>query len=99
MNADTEFTIKLCATSLEYQQERALHYEIPCRPWEVVGVDVFLINKKSLLCILDYHNKFTLVKKVNNLSADNLVQTAKLIFAEYRLSQMICFRCGYKLHG
>ena len=66
-------------------QERALHNEILCRPWEVVGADVFMINGNTLLCIVDYHSKFPIMKKVNSLSPDNLVQTAKLIFAEHRL--------------
>ena len=38
MNADIEHVVKQCATCLEYQQmqplEKALHYEIPSRPWE-----------------------------------------------------------------
>ena len=53
--------------------------EIPSRPWEVVGPDVLVINKKTILCIVDYHSKFPMIKKVNNLSPDNLVQTTRLI--------------------
>ena len=77
--------------------ETTLHYEIPCRPWDVVGVHVFTINGKTLLCIIHYHSKFPMVKKVNSSLADKLVQMIKLIFAEFRLSKK-CFRCGYKLH-
>ena len=70
-------------------QERALHYEIPCRPWEVVGADVFMINSETLLCIVDYQSKFPTVKKVNSLSVGDLMQMAKLIFAEHRLPKKI----------
>ena len=63
----------------------------------MVGADVFMINGKTILCIVDSHNKFPIVKKLNSLSTDNRVQTAKLIFAEYRPTTD-CFRCGYKLH-
>ena len=45
-------------------QEKALHYEIACRPWEIIGEDVFMINDKSLLSIVDYHSKFLIVKQV-----------------------------------
>ena len=66
-------------------QERALPYEIPFRPWEVVSPNVFMVDNKMLLCIVDYYSKFATVKKVGSLAADDLVQTAKMIFAEYGL--------------
>ena len=52
MNTDIEVTVNQCDKCLEYQQmqpqERALHFEIPCKPWEVVGVDVFMTDGKTL---------------------------------------------------
>ena len=68
---------------------KTLHYEIPGSSWEVVSTHIFMINGKTHLCILDYHSKFPIVKKVNSLSADDLVQKAKLIFAEYGLPKKI----------
>ena len=51
MNADIELIIRQCTTCLEYQQmqslEDALHYEIPRRPWQVVGANVSMINNKT----------------------------------------------------
>ena len=44
-----------------------------------------MINGKTLLCIVDHHSKFPIVKKVNRLLADDLVQMTKLVFAEYCL--------------
>ena len=38
---------------------------------------------------MDYHRKLPIVKKVNSLSADDLFQTAKLMFAEYRLPKKV----------
>ena len=55
-------------------QERTLYYEIPCRPWKIIGADVLMINGKNLLCIVDNHSKFAIVKKVNSLSVDYLLQ-------------------------
>ena len=45
----------------------------------VVSADIFMVNVKPLLCIVDYHSKFWIVKKINSLSADDLVQTTKMI--------------------
>ena len=58
-------------------------------PWEVVGTKIFMVNNKILLCIVDYYIKFLIVKKVAGLSADDLVHTTKLIFAEFGLTKKI----------
>ena len=75
-------------------QEKPLPYEIPCRPWEVVVADVFMIDGNTLFCIVDYHSKLPIVKKVNSLSTDDLVQTTKLNFAECMLSKKIVSDVG-----
>ena len=45
MNPDIDHVVKQYTTCMEYQhthpQEKALHYEIPCQPWEVLHADVF----------------------------------------------------------
>ena len=50
MTPDVECTVKQYAMCLENQwtqpQEKALHYEVPCWQWEVVGVDVFMVMVK-----------------------------------------------------
>ena len=93
MNANIEHTVNQCATCFKYQQmqphERVLHYKIQCRPWKVVGADIFMTNAKTHLCLVDYHSKFPIVKKVNSLSVDDLVQMAKLIFAEYGQKKIV----------
>ena len=32
-------------------------------PWEVVGVDIFMINNEQLLCIVNYYSKFLVINK------------------------------------
>ena len=55
-----------CSTCLKYQQmqskEKIIHHNIPLRPWEVLGADVFHFNNKKYLCIVDYHSKFPIIK-------------------------------------
>ena len=70
-----------------YQQmqhkEEMMHDDIPIEPWEVIGADIFSINSKNYLCIIDYHSKFPIIKKPEDLSADSLILTCKIIFSEY----------------
>ena len=56
-----------------------------------------MVNGKSLLCIVDYHSKFPRVKIVKSISADDLIQMTKMIFAEYRLLKKIVSDAGTSL--
>ena len=56
---------------------------------ESVGADIFTINIKHYLCIVDYHSTFLVIKHVKRLSADNLIQAYKIILSEYRLPSKI----------
>ena len=56
-------------------------YELLCKFWEVVGADIFMMNNKTILCIVDYYSKFPVVKKVGCYAVDDLLQMAK-IFSE-----------------
>ena len=87
INANIEVYIKVCATHLEFQQtqpkEKIIHYNIPLRPWEVIGEDVFHFKNKHYLCIVDYNSKFPVIKRQEGLSADNLIHMVKTIFTKY----------------
>ena len=51
-NADIEKYTKQCPTCLKFQQtqpkEWILHHNIPLRPWEAVGADVFILIIKTI---------------------------------------------------
>ena len=69
-------------------------YELPCKPWEVVSADIFVIKDKMLLYSVDYYSKFSIVKMVGSLTADDLVQMAKMRFAKYGLPKKIISDTG-----
>ena len=68
INNDVENYIKNCITCLIFHQtqpkEMIIHHDIPIRPWYVVGADMFTLNNKNYLCIVDYHSKFLIIKKL-----------------------------------
>ena len=58
-------------------------------PWEVVGADIYHFKNKHYLCIVYYNSEFPVIKRLEGLSADNLINTVKTIFAEYGIPQKI----------
>ena len=90
INNDIENHVKNCNTCLEFQQmqpkEKIIQHDIPLRPWDVLGADIFQLNNKNYLCIVDYHSKFPVIKRMEGLSAQNLIATVK----SYLLSMVYC---------
>ena len=87
INADIEKYIKQFATCLEFQQmqpkEKIIHHDVPLRPWEVVGADMFHFNNINYLCLVDYNSKFPIIRRLQGLSAEHLINAVTAIFAKY----------------
>ena len=46
----------------ELQKEEPILHDIPGRPWETVGADLFIWNNKTYLRIVDYHSRLVVMK-------------------------------------
>ena len=70
-------------------KEKIIHHGIPLMPWEVVRADVFHFNNKNYSCVVDYNSKFPVIKRLEGLSVENLINTVKIkiIFAKYGIPQ------------
>ena len=68
INKDIEKRCKECPLCQEFQhmnqQEPMQAYEIPSRPWQYIGTDLFEIDGKHFLIIADKYSKFPLVDEV-----------------------------------
>ncbi|CAM1293241.1 Uncharacterised protein g678 [Pycnogonum litorale] len=87
INQDIEKAIKSCVTCQEYARsqckEPLLPHEIPTRPWEVVGMDLFQLLNAEWLIIADYFSKYIIVRKMPRpCTSSSVVSCAKQVFAE-----------------
>ena len=55
---------------------------------------MFQLNNKNYLCVIDYHSKFPVVKKMEGLSADSLISAFKAVFSEYGIPKKIMSDAG-----
>ena len=87
MNADIENVVKHCSTCLEYKdmqlQEKTTLYEVLAKQWEVIGTNIFMINNENLLCFVHYYSKFLVVKKVESLLVEDLIQATKVVLLSW----------------
>ena len=78
-------------------KEWETHHRILRKPWEVVGADIFPVHNKNYLCIVDYHSRFSIIKKTEDLSSDSLILEYILIFLEHGLPRKIMSDAGSNL--
>ena len=64
-------------------------YEVPSKPWEVAGVDIFIIHNQNLKGILEYYREFPAVQKVESMSAKDLKCATKVVFTEFGLLKIL----------
>ena len=67
-------------------------------PWEVVGVGMFSINNYTLLSIVDYNSKFPIIKKADNITANDLDKVAKIVCEEFGLSKKMDVQTLHQMH-
>ena len=75
-------------------KEKTTHHNILLRPWEVIAADIFQLNNKNYLCIVDYHSKFLVIKRMKGLSAKSLIAAVKIIFVEYSIPHRLMSDAG-----
>ena len=60
----------------------------------IVRADIFHFNNKNCLCVQDYNSKFPVIKRLEGLSVENLINTVKIIFTKYGIPQKIMSDTG-----
>ena len=98
INDNIENFIKNCTTCLTFEQiqpkDKVIHHDILIRLLDIIDADMFILDNKQYLCIVDYHSKFPIIKKTKDLSADSLIVTCKISFAEYGIPKKIMSNSG-----
>ena len=87
INRDIDEIVRKCDVCQQMQRsqphEPLKQHEVPTRPWQIVGTDLFVVNGDSYLIICDYCSKFPFVYKIDGqVTSDAVIQRMKGVFAE-----------------
>lgn len=103
INKDIEQMTKQCEVCQKYQpeqsQEPTLHHSIPPTPWWKLGTDMFHINNKNYLIIVDYFSKYPIVSELGTLSSKRVVDTLKTTFALFGVPKELISDNGPQFSG
>ena len=87
MSAEIKEMVASCETCSTYetapQKESLMSHEVPSRPWEQVGVDLYTLDNKDYLITIDYYSNFCEVDRLTNTKTATVILKLKNHFARY----------------
>ena len=87
MTSEIKDYIAKCTVCATYQREQPkeplISHQIPTRPWETVGCDIFHFEDKSYLCTVDYYSSYFEIDTLTNKTASQLIHILKKHFSRH----------------
>ena len=94
INCDIDKYTKECSSCQEHRRsqtrEPVIQHEVPSRPWQVLGTDLFHFNGENHLIVADYYSKFFVVRKVPTpCTSTAVVNLLAELFAEHGIPKKV----------
>ena len=95
INKDIEARVQKCKACQEGQNTQAKEtlepHEVPTRPWQIVGTDLFTWNGDEYLLMCDYYSKFPVIKKIpsGQSTGQTVVNLTKCVMSEQGVPEVI----------
>lgn len=87
MSADIREYISTCETCRKYEvdqpRESLMQHDVPDRPWQKVGTDIFSFEGKSYLVTVDYFSNFWEIDRLEDTTTTTVIRKLKGHFARY----------------
>ena len=85
----------ICQQNAPSETKQILHsHEVQRRPGIKLGIDLFELNKRQYLLIVDYFSKFPFIHKLHSLSTGTVINELKGLFSENSIPEAIISNGG-----
>ena len=94
IDAQIKDMILKCATCLEnrnpnQQREPLISHEIPDRPWQNLATDLFQLNDRNYVLVVDYYSRYFEVAHLNTTKATSVINQMKVMFARHGIPSKV----------
>ena len=63
--------------------------ELPKYPWQVVGTDLFELNKSNYLLVVDYFSKYPKVLQLTSTTSASVISALKSVFSRHGIPEIV----------
>ena len=85
INQDISDMVQNCHSCLMYkpnqQKETLKPHAVPNRPWEKIAADLFTLNNKDYIVIVDYYSQFIELRTLSTTSSKTVITHMKEVFS------------------
>ena len=93
MSRDINELVAKCSTCMKYRRENTreplISHEVPLRPWQKLGADIFDYGGKAYLIVVDYFSKYPEVCALQGKSASAVIKHFKSVFSRHGLPEVL----------
>ena len=90
---DIKELISACPTCIAYlpsqSKETLLSHEIPTRPWQKVGTDLFTWNNRQFLVTVDYYSRYFEIDELPTTTSNAIIKRLCHHFARHGIPQIL----------
>jgi transposase InsO family protein len=93
IGADIAQYVASCQTCLHWAKDHAEPLQstpLPELPWQKVATDLFELDNKHYLVVVDYYSRYVELVQLRHQTADDVINALKAIFARHGVP-MVCF--------
>ena len=80
---------KTCAKIAHHRREPLITASLPEYPWEVVGTDLFELQGRQYLVVVDYFSRYPEVAKLTSTTASSVIAILKACFARHGIPKTV----------
>ncbi|KAK3103001.1 hypothetical protein FSP39_015684 [Pinctada imbricata] len=87
INADIDKKVAECRVCNKYKRKQTKQplkpHPVPDRPWQKLGLDLFELNKKTYLVVVDYFSKFFEINELQTTTSRAIINKLRPMFARH----------------
>ena len=91
INKDIENHVMSCdpcqVNGRSQQKEPIIPFEVPNRPWQRIGIDLFHHNKGWYVILADYNSKYPWIQALPAIASEDVISALKSCFADYGIPE------------
>ena len=93
MNADIMQLVESCMSCLKFKpqqiSEPLMPNDVPVRPWQKVGTDLFYHNRNTYLLVVDYYSIYPEVITLTTTTSQSVIRAMKCVFARHGIPDVV----------
>ena len=93
INRDIEKLISSCGACQRHRpsntKEPLMSHEIPDRPWQTVGTDLFDWDGSSFLLVVDYYSRYVEIERLRNIRSATVIKKTKAVFSRHGIPEKV----------